>query len=246
MRVLPGGEGEALGPIIVASAQRDERIWTWSAEDTCWRALVVGLLLGAASPGITDWAQWRGPNRDAGRQRSRLGPMAGRACIGSGALRSAAGQSSPVVAGNSVFMFSAARETWRSRTPSTCAAGGRCGVRAIRRPTSFTPEPLHSAGDQGRRRSSPTVDSSPSDQRDPYGIRRLQRAFSSGQKNFAGTIPRRRAALRHVDVPADGRRAADRARRGPRRRGSHRGRSGDRQRKVVLSPARARATRRRS
>jgi outer membrane protein assembly factor BamB len=69
-------------------------------------SLAVGLWLGAAAPGIADWGQWRGPNRDAVVERpAARGPWPAelrrlwRAEVG-------AGQSSPVVAGNSVFLFS--------------------------------------------------------------------------------------------------------------------------------------------
>jgi len=69
-------------------------------------SLAVGLLLGAAPTDVADWTQWRGPRRDA-----VIGPNGSwghwpveltrrwRVDIG-------AGQSSPVVAGSSVFLFS--------------------------------------------------------------------------------------------------------------------------------------------
>jgi outer membrane protein assembly factor BamB len=68
-------------------------------------SLTVGLLLAAAPPEILDWTQWRGTNRDAligatpwGEWPAELSKR-WRVEIG-------AGQSSPVVAGNSVFLFS--------------------------------------------------------------------------------------------------------------------------------------------
>jgi outer membrane protein assembly factor BamB len=69
-------------------------------------SVAVGLLLGAAPPGIADWGQWRGPHGDAVVERGvGFGPWPAelhrlwRTDVG-------AGQSSPVVAGNAVYLFS--------------------------------------------------------------------------------------------------------------------------------------------
>jgi outer membrane protein assembly factor BamB len=69
-------------------------------------SLAVGLLLDAAAPEVPDWVQWRGPHRDAvSGPRESWGAWPAdlnqrwRVEIG-------AGQSSPVVAGSSVFLFS--------------------------------------------------------------------------------------------------------------------------------------------
>lgn len=69
-------------------------------------SLTVGLFLAAAPMEVADWTQWRGPHRDAvigpsdswGRWPAEL-RRRWRVEIG-------AGQSSPVVAGNSIFLFS--------------------------------------------------------------------------------------------------------------------------------------------
>jgi outer membrane protein assembly factor BamB len=68
-------------------------------------SLVVGLLLVAAPAELPDWTQWRGPNRDAVVGPGPFGDWPAelrrrwRVEVGSG-------QSSPVVAGGSVFVFS--------------------------------------------------------------------------------------------------------------------------------------------
>jgi outer membrane protein assembly factor BamB len=74
-------------------------------------SLALGLLLGTASKGIADWAQWRGPHGDAVVEHGEgFGPWPSeldrlwRAEVGSG-------QSSPVVAGSSVFLFSRENDT---------------------------------------------------------------------------------------------------------------------------------------
>jgi outer membrane protein assembly factor BamB len=69
-------------------------------------SLAVGLLLAAPAPEFVDWVQWRGPHRDAvidpGESwGSWPADLAKRWRVEIGA-----GQSSPVVAGSSVFLFS--------------------------------------------------------------------------------------------------------------------------------------------
>lgn len=69
-------------------------------------SLAMGLLLGAAPAEIADWGQWRGPHRDAviesgGAWGAWPAQLSRRWRVEVGA-----GQSSPVVAGDSVFLFS--------------------------------------------------------------------------------------------------------------------------------------------
>ena len=86
-------------------------------------SLAMGLLLGAAPADVADWSQWRGPHRDAVGEPSRPSgdwpaelSLRWRAEIG-------AGQSSPVVAGRSVFLFS--RENGREVAHALDLQSGR-------------------------------------------------------------------------------------------------------------------------
>ena len=69
-------------------------------------SLLCGLLLGAAPAGTADWTQWRGPDRDA---VGHLGPALDSwpaALSRRWRVEAGSGQSSPVVWGRSVFLFS--------------------------------------------------------------------------------------------------------------------------------------------
>jgi outer membrane protein assembly factor BamB len=70
------------------------------------KRLFVGLLVSAASAGASDWPQWRGPNRDA----SSSGPAVAQSWPAQLQQRwrseVGTGQSSPVVSGTTVFVFS--------------------------------------------------------------------------------------------------------------------------------------------
>jgi outer membrane protein assembly factor BamB len=69
-------------------------------------SVAVGLLLGAAPSGIGDWAQWRGPHRDAVIEPGPAWKLWPAELHRLWRVEVGAGQSSPVVAGNSVFLFS--------------------------------------------------------------------------------------------------------------------------------------------
>jgi outer membrane protein assembly factor BamB len=70
-------------------------------------SLAVGLLLGAAAPPeAADWTQWRGPHRDAVTGPGESWGSWPADLNQRWRVEAGAGQSSPVVAGSSVFLFS--------------------------------------------------------------------------------------------------------------------------------------------
>ena len=69
-------------------------------------SLFVGMLLSAASASSWDWPQWRGPDRDAASKSSRAPHPWPAALTQRWRSPAGAGQSSPVVSGETVFLFS--------------------------------------------------------------------------------------------------------------------------------------------
>jgi outer membrane protein assembly factor BamB len=69
-------------------------------------SLAVGLLLGAGPKADADWGQWRGPHRDAVVDHDRVWGAWPAQLERRWRVEVGAGQSSPVVAGDSVFLFS--------------------------------------------------------------------------------------------------------------------------------------------
>jgi outer membrane protein assembly factor BamB len=70
------------------------------------KILLVGLLLGAAPAGSWDWPQWRGPNRDATSSASGAASSWPAELAKRWRSEVGSGQSSPVVSGTTVFVFS--------------------------------------------------------------------------------------------------------------------------------------------
>ena len=70
------------------------------------KSLVVGVLLSAASSNVWDWPQWRGPDRDATTKASHASQVWPAELTQRWRSRLGAGQSSPVVSGDTVFLFS--------------------------------------------------------------------------------------------------------------------------------------------
>src|SRR4029450_13133540 len=68
-------------------------------------SLFVGFLLGVAGKGAWDWPQWRGPNRDAASATSRVPQPWPDTLTQRWRFPVGSGQSSPVVANATVFLF---------------------------------------------------------------------------------------------------------------------------------------------
>jgi outer membrane protein assembly factor BamB len=151
-------------------------------------SVAVGLLLVAGATGNTDWGQWRGPHRDAVIEPGPAwvsGPTElqrlWRADVG-------AGQSSPVVAGNTVFVFSRERDMEVARALDL--RSGRLIWRQ-RYPAPYDVYPGAASYGSGPR-STPVV----SDGRlFTFGISGILTAFDAvngrllWQKDFAGRFP---------------------------------------------------------
>ena len=69
-------------------------------------SLAMGVLLGAGPANGSDWTQWRGPNRDAVSHSGQAGRSWPAELTRRWRAEVGAGQSSPVVSGSSVFLFS--------------------------------------------------------------------------------------------------------------------------------------------
>ena len=80
------------------------------------KSLFVAVLLSVAPAGAGDWPQWRGPNRDAASGATAARGRGRRELIQRWRADVGAGQSSPVVSGTTVFLFSreGERETARA------------------------------------------------------------------------------------------------------------------------------------
>ena len=69
------------------------------------KGLLVGLLLSAAAPHPWDWTQWRGPGRDATSHATPPGDPWPATLTQRWRSPAGSGQSSPVVASGTVFLF---------------------------------------------------------------------------------------------------------------------------------------------
>jgi outer membrane protein assembly factor BamB len=74
------------------------------------KSLFLGMLLSVASASSSDWPQWRGPDRDAASKAGKAPHPWPAALTQRWRSSAGAGQSSPVVSGETVFLFSREEE----------------------------------------------------------------------------------------------------------------------------------------